>query len=339
MTPIIQQYRGIMSQPIEVGALLTSPAAQALKAQGKLVGDQQVMELLLEELLKPEHATGVVVDGFPRTREQAKCMQFLYNEIQALRAKYGSKSDKFRRPIFHITVLYIDKEESVKRQIRRGQLAVHHNEMVANTGVGHNKQVRETDLSPALAAERYRMFKEQVFESLQLVKERFHFHFINAEGSPKEVQERIIQELSYQSSMELADDTFDSVRKIPLASEIITNARHDLVRRLDAYRSSSPELLDRVIAVILNDWLHIIRRQALSGRAIIRSDNKIFAEPNAIDMALDLLAERGYSVTLDYTKNRVPARVEADGSIVHTVTKVYEFQIEFPKPTIRRGYS
>lgn len=162
MTPIIQQYRGIMAQPIEVGALLTSPAAQALKAQGKLVGDQQVMELLLEALLKPEYATGVVVDGFPRTREQAECIKLLFDAIQGLRAKYGTTPEmeqKFRRPIFHITVLYIDKEESVKRQMRRGQLAVHHNEMVTNTGVGDNKPVRETDLSPALAAERYRMFK------------------------------------------------------------------------------------------------------------------------------------------------------------------------------------
>ncbi len=62
----------------------------------------------------------------------------------------------------HITVLYIDKEESVKRQMRRGEAALHHNEMVANTGIGERKPVRETDLSPVLAAERYKQFKEQV---------------------------------------------------------------------------------------------------------------------------------------------------------------------------------
>lgn len=58
---------------------------------------------------------------------------------------------KFRRPIFHITVLFIDKEESVKRQLRRGQLALIHNQMVKTTGVGELKQVRETDLDPQLA--------------------------------------------------------------------------------------------------------------------------------------------------------------------------------------------
>lgn len=80
-------------------------------------------------------------------------------------------------------MLYIDKEESVKRQMRRGQLALHHNEMVANTGIGSPKPVRETDLSPTLAAERYKMFKEQVYESLKVVKSSFHFHFINGHSS------------------------------------------------------------------------------------------------------------------------------------------------------------
>ena len=41
--------------------------------------------------------------------------------------------------------------------------------------------MRETDLSPSLAAERYRQFKEQVYESLKLVKSSFHFHFINGQ--------------------------------------------------------------------------------------------------------------------------------------------------------------
>jgi hypothetical protein len=63
--------------------------------------------------------------------------------------------------------------------MRRGQLALHHNEMVSNTGIGSPKPVRETDLSPTLAAERYKMFKEQVYESLKVVKSSFHFHFIN----------------------------------------------------------------------------------------------------------------------------------------------------------------
>src|SRR4051812_48886333 len=109
-----------------------------------------------------------------------------------------------------------------------------------------------------------------------------------------EVQERILNELKYQSSMELGDDTFEKVRKIPLASEVILHARHELVRRLDDYRSRHSELFDRVINVLMNEFVHIIKRQALSGKAIIRSNNPVFSEQRAIDMALDLLNERGY---------------------------------------------
>ena len=138
--------------------------------------------------------------------------------------------------------------------------------------------------------------------------------------------------------MELADETFEKVRRIPLASEVITNARHDLVRRLDHYRARNTELFDRVIKVITQEFIHIIRRQALSGRAIIRSDNTIFSEPGAIDMALDLLSERGYTITLDYNKISQPLRVDLQtGELINKIIKIYEFTIDFPKPTIRRG--
>jgi adenylate kinase len=102
MTPIIKEYRGITAPPIEVGSLLTSPAALALKAQGKLVGDAQVIELLLESLLRPEYSTGVVVDGCPRTKEQAECIKLLFDHMQLLRSKYANTEHaaKFRRPIF-----------------------------------------------------------------------------------------------------------------------------------------------------------------------------------------------------------------------------------------------
>lgn len=68
MTPIIEKYRGVTAPPIEVGALLTSPEALQIKSQGKLVGDTQVVELLFNRLLQPQYQSGVIVDGFPRTK-------------------------------------------------------------------------------------------------------------------------------------------------------------------------------------------------------------------------------------------------------------------------------
>src|ERR1700722_12797446 len=95
MTPLIMDYRDITARPVEVGALLTSPEAMAMKASGKLVGDRQVIELLFETLLKPEYQSGVLVDGFPRTKEQAECIKALYDQMNILRRKYAST------PLYH----------------------------------------------------------------------------------------------------------------------------------------------------------------------------------------------------------------------------------------------
>lgn len=116
-----------------------------------------------------------------------------------------------------------------------------------------------------VSRERYRQFKDQVYASLNSVKEKFHFHFINADGTPQEVQERIIKEIQYQSSMELSNETFECVRRLPLASEVIANARYELVKRLDHYRARDGPLFEKVIQVLSTEFVHIIKRQALSG--------------------------------------------------------------------------
>ena len=176
-TPLIMDYRGITAKPVEVGALLTSAEAMNMKSAGKLVGDRQVIELLFDFLLKSEYQSGVLVDGFPRTKEQAECIKFLYDQMNLLRRKYANTPlyYKFPRPIFHMTVLYIDKDESVRRQLRRGKLAQIHNDIVATTGIGEMKPIRETDLEMKLAEERYRLFKTQVYESLKWSKRNFIF--------------------------------------------------------------------------------------------------------------------------------------------------------------------
>lgn len=42
-------------------------------------------------------------------------------------------------------------------------------------------------MSEELAAHRYKVFKEQVYAALQSIKDRFHFHFIPADGTMDEV--------------------------------------------------------------------------------------------------------------------------------------------------------
>lgn len=109
-----------------------------------------------------------------------------------------------------------------------------------------------------------------MYSSLQSIKDYFHFHFVNAEGTIEEVERRIQEELSYQSAMELGDETFELVRGLPLASEVVRNSRFKLVQRLDSYQRDNHELFAQVIDVLRAEFEKIIMRQALSGQAIIR---------------------------------------------------------------------
>eukprot|EP01138_Halocafeteria_seosinensis_P003609 gb/GECG01003688.1/.p1 GENE.gb/GECG01003688.1/~~gb/GECG01003688.1/.p1 ORF type:complete len:512 (+),score=81.90 gb/GECG01003688.1/:1-1536(+) len=345
ISSFVMKERDLTAGPIETSALLTGPKFQQLKDEGKLIGDKDVVEAVMEALLQPEYSQGVIVDGYPRTMVQAQCIQLLYDKLRAVRYEYKDhpKLRKlFKRPIFHITVLYVDEEESVRRQLKRGTDLERHNRRVQETGVGKEKQMRATDISEDLARERYRIFKEQVYAALNSIKDHFHFHFIPADGSLEEVQEHVRREFIYQSSMELADETFDLVRSITPAKNIIKHARQNMVQRLNTYANDHRELFENVLQLIRDDFIHILQRQALAGRAIIRSNSPLLESKMAINMVLDVLGERGYHVALDVTKERIPDRVDVQvpgetGQKIHNRTvRTFIFHVEFPRPAIRR---
>ena len=75
--------RGITAPPIVISDLLKSPAMEKIKAEGGLVSDREVTELLVAELLQDKYRTGVVVDGFPRTRAQANITRKLFDRMMA----------------------------------------------------------------------------------------------------------------------------------------------------------------------------------------------------------------------------------------------------------------
>ncbi len=236
-TAFIAKTRGLTSEPIVISALLDSPEARRIKNAGGMVGDREVIGLLLRDLLKPEHNDGVILDGFPRTKVQVECLKLLVDRMQQLRHAFDGTplAIHFRQPTIHIMVLFVDERESVARQLKRGREIRVHNDEVNRTGIGELLEERPTDFDEVLAQRRYRVFKEQTWSALQSLKEIFHYHFINAEGSLEEVELNILKELQYQSSLELDPRTHDRMRVLPLASEIIVHARQHLVKRLDSY--------------------------------------------------------------------------------------------------------
>ncbi len=339
-TDFIRELRGITADPIVVSALLDSPEAQKLKSQGGMVGDREVVGILIRKLLEPEQQNGAILDGFPRTKVQVECLKMLFDEMMRLRRDFADTPDAahFKQPIFHIMVLFVDESESVARQLKRGKEVLEHNEEVRRSGLGELWEERATDFDARLARNRYKVFKEKTYDALVSLKEIFHYHFINAQASLELVQENIVRELEYQSSLELDPRTYDLLRRLPVASEIIRYARQDLVRRLDSYKVEQPDVMQAVVDFIENKMMPIIVRHAISGRADINSENKLFHDPKALAILIDIFSERGFHATVDLHHIEIPDRFDLQTGEVHCrVKKVFRFNVRFKGSEIRRG--
>lgn len=339
-TAFIAKARSLTHGPIVISALLDSPEAKALKDAGNLVGDREVVGLLLRELLRPEYLDGAIIDGFPRTTVQVECLKLLVDRMQALRREFFNTPLRihFRHPTVHTMVLFVEEKESIARQLKRGHETLAHNEEVRRTGVGQLREDRPTDHDEALARRRYQAFKEQTWDALQSLEQIFHYHFVNAQGSLEKVEQNILQELQYQSTLELDPRTVERLLRVPVASEIIVHARQQLVRRLDSYELEHSGLFAKVIEFIERKMMPIVLRHAISGVAHINTEDPVLDDPLALAMLIDVFSERGYHAVVDIHRIDVPERLEAaTGAIRCTTKKVCRIQIRFQGSEIRRG--
>jgi adenylate kinase len=336
----IAKTRGITTAPIVVSALLDSPEAEALKNLGSMVGDPEVVGLVLRRLLRKEYQHGAILDGFPRTQVQVECLKLLVDKMHELRREFYNTplSTQFRHPTIHIMVLFVDELESVARQLKRGRETRVYNSEVVRSGIGQLREDRPTDHDEALARRRYQMFKEQTWDALQSLKEIFHYHFIDAKGPIDEVEENILEELQYQSTLELDPRTVDRLRGVPVASAITVHARQEMVQRLDSYEFEHGALFARVVTFIENKMMPIVLRHAISGIAHINTEDPVLDDPLALAMLIDVFSERGYHADVDIHRVDVPERLDpVTGVIQCRVKKVYRIQIRFQGSEIRRG--
>ena len=339
-TTFIREVRGIAAPPIVISELLDSPEAKAIKARGGMVGDEEVLRLLLRELLKPAFRDSAVLDGFPRTTVQVECLKMFYDQMISLRREFSNtpKAHHYKQPTVHIMVLFVDEAESIARQLKRGRETLARNAEVRHSGIGELLEERATDFDPDLARNRYRTFKEKTYDALVSLKQIFHYHFINAQAPIEIVQQNIIHELDYQSSLELDPRTYDTLRHIPLADEIVQSARQELVNRLDGYQIEHPRLLQCVVDFIQGKMMPIIKRYAVSGRATINTEEPLFVDPVAIAILIDIFSERGFRATVDIHRQEIPERFDlATGMIETRHKRIYRITIFFSGSKIRRG--
>ncbi|CAO3598493.1 unnamed protein product [Absidia cylindrospora] len=336
-TPSILRARGITNPPISVSQLLQTPECKDLINQGQMISDRYVMELILHAMLQGDPTVGVLIDGFPRTDIQVEALKMLHDKMIELRKEYWKTElrDQFPRPVFRISVLYVDEEISVQRQLARGRMIRQHNMEVKKTGQGVPWEERVTDNNETLIRERYSIFKAHYGSLLKLSK-MFPFHLINATGTIREVMQIILKEFEYQSSLELDSETFDSICHIPVATQIGIHARQDLINRLEHYQETEPNMLREAIQFIDMKVMPLVNRHSISGHADFRSEDKQLANSHFVNMVMDIMSERGYFINFDQRVHDVPARFDLKtGKIELETHYTYLLNIEFPKHYIR----
>ncbi len=303
-----------LAHTVEVSSLLTGPAFEAIKASGRLVSDADVVLAVLQVLLEPSYAQGVVLDGFPRTAAQAAAIVLLAERLEERCVRFAAHPSaelraRTRKPRFTLATLWCDEEQSVKRQMSRGAGLARAHSIAAAVGISDasTPQARSTDLDEARARTRYAAFNAEVAACLAITKGHVRAVFIDASGAAEEVSGRVRKAFSYSAALDLDAAVYDQLRPIKSASNLVKCARSALVARLGRYGQESPDLLARVVGVLRQEFLHIFEQQALMGAAVVRSQNALLlGDRTALVMALDVLAERGYHVVLDVQLTHIP---------------------------------
>jgi adenylate kinase len=82
----------------------------------------------------------------------------------------------------------------------------------------------------------------------------------------------------------------------------------------------------------------LFRSHAISGLALINTEDEMLGDPTALAMLIDVFSERGYHAVVDLHRIDVPESVDlTTGAIKCRMKKVYRIQVRFHGSEIRRG--
>jgi adenylate kinase len=117
------------------------------------------------------------------------------------------------------------------------------------------------------------------------------------------------------------------------------HARQELVERLDGYEEEHRPLFERVVKLIEEKMIPIIRAHAMSGHAQINSEDELLDDPLALRMMIDVFSERGFHATVDIHRMDVPQRINPDTwEIICRTKRVYRMEVRYQSSDIRRGH-
>ena len=135
---------------------------------------------------------------------------------------------------------------------------------------------------------------------------------------------------------------FGLIQNIPVARQLALHARQELVERLERYAEEERPLFEKVVKLVEEKMIPIVRAHAISGHARFNSEHELLSEGKdgkALKMLIDVFSERGFHASVDVHRMDVPERVDlATGQITCRTKKVYRIEIRFPPSDIRRGH-
>tara|TARA_B110000014_G_scaffold262762_1_gene257520 strand:+ start:1435 stop:2031 length:597 start_codon:yes stop_codon:yes gene_type:complete len=131
--------------------------------QGKLVPDEYLFEIVRERLNKPDCTNGYILDGFPRTLNQATGLEIIMDEYEQVLNKTIS--------------LYADEDDLVERLVKRG------------------KDSGRSDDTSIIIRNRQKIYWQQTAPLLDFYNERKLLNNINGLGEIEEITNRILNAL------------------------------------------------------------------------------------------------------------------------------------------------
>jgi adenylate kinase len=165
--------------------------AKSVMDAGDLVPDEVVLGIISERLVQPDAQDGFILDGFPRTTQQALDL--------------GELLDQMGTPLDTAVLMDVDFEILVKRLTGRrtcsltGKLLNIHfssqQELDECTNAGGELQHRKDDNEETIA-NRLEVYRKNTEPLINFYKKRDKLISINAEGTIDEVYERLIEALS-----------------------------------------------------------------------------------------------------------------------------------------------
>ena len=267
-----------------------------------MVGDKEVVDVLLRKLLEPTYRDGVVLDGFPRTPVQVECLKLLVDKINELHDHFAATplAIHFRRPTIHAMVLFVSESTSIARQLGRGREIAEHNRKVAETGIGMPIELRATDLvrrarATALSGLQGADVGGADVAAAALSLSLHQRRRSDRRGAGQHPQGAQVSELAGAGPAHVRA----AARRCRSPRNSSSTAGRSWSSGSTATSWNIPQLLSQIVELVASKFMPIITRHALSGRAHVNSEDPIFDEPLAIPMLIDLFSERGYHAVVD----------------------------------------